>query len=205
MKEREGERLSKNDYRTRVTKMLIREAFTALLKSRPIQSITVKELCGKAGINRGTFYAHYTDIYDLLDKMEDEMTADFRKALEPLLDSGEKELTPLNITTGVFQCLKDNADICTVTLGPYGDKEFAARLIQIGQENCVETYTRYFEGATPEQIEYFYAFVSAGCIGVLEKWLAEGMAGSAQDIAAMTEDIMMSGIGFLKNKGSRHI
>lgn len=190
--------MSKNDYRTRVTKMLIREAFMALLKEKPIQNITVKELCTEAGINRGTFYAHYTDIYDLLEKVEDEMTKDFRNALEPLLSVKEQELTPLNITTEVFQCLKDNVDICTVTLGPYGDKEFAARLIQIGQEKCVETYTRYFEGATPRQIEYFYAFVSAGCIAVLEKWLAEGMSGSAQEIAAMTEDIMMSGIGFLK-------
>ncbi|BDF33384.1 TetR family transcriptional regulator [Lachnospiraceae bacterium] len=193
--------MSRNDYRVKVTRMLIRKAFTALLGEKPIQSITVKELCLKAGINRGTFYAHYTDIYDLLEKMEDEMTADFRKALEPLLSTGSGELTPLYITTGVFQCLKDNADICTVTLGPYGDKEFAARLIQMGQEKCVETYTRYFEEATPRQIEYFYAFVSAGCIGVLEKWLAEGMAGSARDIAALTEDIMMFGIGCLKNQG----
>ena len=193
--------MSRNDYRTRVTRMLIRKAFTALLGEKPIQSITVKELCLKAGINRGTFYAHYTDIYDLLEKMEDEMTADFRKALEPLLSTGGGELTPLYITTGVFQCLKDNADIGTVTLGPYGDKEVAARLIKMGQEKCVETYTRYFEEATPRQIEYFYAFVSAGCIGVLEKWLAEGMAGSARDIAALTEDIMMSGIGCLKKQG----
>lgn len=194
--------MSKNDYRARVTRMLIRKAFTALLGEKPIQSITVKELCLKAGINRGTFYGHYTDIYDLLEKMEDEMTADFRKALEPLLSTGGGELTPLHITTGVFQCLKDNADICTVTLGPYGDKEFAARLIQMGQERCVETYTRYFADATPGQIEYFYAFVSAGCIGVLEKWLAEGMSGSAREIAAMTEDIMMSGIGCLKKRGA---
>ena len=57
-----------NDHRTRVTKMLIRKAFTSLLSQKPIQSISVKELCELAGINRGTFYSHYTDIYDLLRK-----------------------------------------------------------------------------------------------------------------------------------------
>lgn len=56
------------DYRTRVTKMLIRKAFTDMLKEKPIQSITIKELCETAGINRGTFYSHYSDIYDLLEK-----------------------------------------------------------------------------------------------------------------------------------------
>ena len=78
------------DYRTRVTKMLIRKAFTDMLKEKPIQSITIKELCETAGINRGTFYSHYSDIYDLLEKMEEEMMADFIKALEPLLETIKK-------------------------------------------------------------------------------------------------------------------
>ena len=47
-----------NDRRTRVTRLLIRRAFTELLRRKPIQSITVKELCEEAGINRGTFYLH---------------------------------------------------------------------------------------------------------------------------------------------------
>lgn len=38
--------------------MLIRRAFTTLLRQKPIQSISVKELCELAEINRGTFYAH---------------------------------------------------------------------------------------------------------------------------------------------------
>ena len=62
-----------NDHRTRVTKILIRKAFTDLLKKKPIQSISIKELCEAAQINRGTFYTHYADIYDLLEKMEEEM------------------------------------------------------------------------------------------------------------------------------------
>ena len=47
--------MKKNDHRTRVTKMLIRKAFTDQLRQKPIQSITVKALCDAAGINRGTF------------------------------------------------------------------------------------------------------------------------------------------------------
>lgn len=58
--------MAKSDQRTRLTKMLIRKAFTELLREKPVQNITVKELCQTAGINRGTFYSHYTDIYDLL-------------------------------------------------------------------------------------------------------------------------------------------
>lgn len=184
-----------NDHRVRVTKMLIRKAFTALIRQKPIQSISIKELCETASINRGTFYSHYTDIYDLQEKMQKSMLSDFQKALEPLLNS--KECTPLKITTGVFQCIKDNADICTMTLGPFGDKEFAARLIRVGQEKCLESYSKFYAGASHKQIEFFYAFVSAGCIGLLQKWLLEDRNSSAEEIAKMAEDIMMHGIGFL--------
>lgn len=185
-----------SDHRTRVTRMLIRRAFTDLLRQKPIQSISIKELCAVAGINRGTFYSHYSDIYDLLHKMEEEMTGDFLRALEPLL-TGDGELSPVAITAGIFQCLKDNADICTVTLGDYGDKEFAWRLINIGREKCVAAYSKYFSTASPKQIDYYYAFVSAGCIGLLQKWLAEGMVSSAREMAELAESFMVRGMGAL--------
>lgn len=189
-----------NDHRTRVTRMLIRKAFTELLRQKPIQDISIRELCAVAGINRGTFYLHYKDIYDLRDQIEEEMMADFQKALSPLLET-EQDVSPVKITTGIFQCLKDNADLCTVTLGDYGDKAFAYRLVNIGREKCLDAYSRFFASATPKQIEFFYAFVSAGCIGLLQKWLAEGMVTGAQEVAAMAEDIMMYGMGFFQKKG----
>lgn len=190
--------MKKNDHRTRVTKMLIRRAFTDLLRQKPIQSITVKSLCDAAGINRGTFYAHYDDIYDLLHKVESEMMQDLEMALKPLLDMEAADLTHLRITTEIFRCLRDNADICTVTLGPYGDKSFAQRLLQIGREKYAETYTRCFPEATQKQIDMYYTFMSAGSIGLLEDWLADGMTMSAEEMAETVETLMTQGIGFLR-------
>ena len=192
--------MKKNDNRTRVTKMLIRKAFTDQLRQKPIQSITVKALCDAAGINRGTFYAHYNDIYDLLEQVEAEMMQDLETAFKPLLETETADLTQLRITAEIFRCLRDNADICTVTLGPYGDKSFAQRLIQIGREKCVETYTRCFPDATPKQIELYYTFMSAGSIGLLESWLADGMTMTAEELAAAAEALMTQGIGFLHGK-----
>ena len=186
------------DQRTRMTKMLIRKAFTELLEQKPIQNISIRELCELAGINRGTFYAHYQDIYDLLEQIEEEMTKDFEKSLEPLLEIEGEKLTPVQITTGVFQCLKDNADICTVTLGDYGDKEFALRLVGMGREKCLEAYSKYFARASQKEIEFFYAFASSGCIGLLRQWLKEGMKTNAEEVAFMAENLMMYGLGFLE-------
>ena len=45
------------DHRVRVTKTLIRKAFTELLTKKPIQSISINELCELPGINLETLYA----------------------------------------------------------------------------------------------------------------------------------------------------
>ena len=185
------------DHRTRVTKMLIRRAFTDLLRVKPVQSISIKELCEKAGVNRGTFYAHYASVHDLLMQMEDEMLSEINEVLALLLPEDGGDVSSLRISTELFQCLKDNADLCTVTLGDFGDKSFAMRMLNMGWEKCFDAYSRYFRDASPKQIAYFYAFVSEGCIGLLRRWLREGMTTSAEDIAALAEKLMLQGASAL--------
>ena len=53
------------DHRSRITRLLIRRALTELLRQKPLQSITVKELCEVAGINRGTFYKLFTQRFGM--------------------------------------------------------------------------------------------------------------------------------------------
>ena len=197
--------MQETDSRTKLTQSLIRQAFTGLLQQKHIQRITVKELCQKAGINRSTFYAHYMDIYDLLQKLEEDMVEDFQRALKPLLagvpdpgpGTGMEEPSLLEIITGIYQCLRDNVDICTVTLGEYGDKAFAVRLLSLGWESCLAAYSNHLWGASPRQLEYFYAFVSNGHIGLLQKWLEEGMTTSVEEMAQMAQNIMLHGMDFL--------
>ena len=152
--------MKSRDHRARVTQILIQKALTKLLREKPIHRISVKELCEEAGINRGTFYAHYTDIYDLLKQMEDDLVADLQKAMEPLMREDAQEPTLVGITSVIFRCLKENADICAVTLGPYGDREFVGRLLDSARESCLAVYARNFD-ATPWQLECYYAFASA--------------------------------------------
>ncbi len=187
-----------NDHRVRVTRMLLRKAFLELLSRKPIQSISVRELCEEAGINRGTFYAHYKDIYDLRKQIETEMLSDFQKALEPLLAEKMERITPTDITAGIFQCLRDNSDICAATLGKYGDRDFLAHLIDLGRDSCIKGYSEYFRAASLREIELFYSFVSAGCIALLQNWIDRGMTEPSEKIAAAAEEIMMKGIGFLE-------
>ena len=51
---------------TMMTKQIIKDSFWELYKEKKIENITVKDITQKAGFNRSTFYAYFTDVYDIL-------------------------------------------------------------------------------------------------------------------------------------------
>lgn len=64
------------DLRVKKTKRAIRSAFYELIKEKPLEKITVKEIAERAEINKTTFYAHYETVYDLVDQLEQEAVAE---------------------------------------------------------------------------------------------------------------------------------
>lgn len=61
-------------------------AFWKLYEKKPIEKISVRELCEIAGYNRTTFYNYYIDIYDLLEYAIEDLTQPIKDALEKIDD-----------------------------------------------------------------------------------------------------------------------
>ena len=61
--------MRKTDARIRYTQRILKESFLILLKQKPVNKITVKEVCEMAELNRATFYAHYSDCFALLESI----------------------------------------------------------------------------------------------------------------------------------------
>ncbi len=66
----------KNNKRSQVTdEHIIRAVYRAIAEEhKPLARITVREICEETGINRSTFYAHYQDVYDVVEKTEKNMS-----------------------------------------------------------------------------------------------------------------------------------
>ncbi|QNO15346.1 TetR/AcrR family transcriptional regulator [Alkalicella caledoniensis] len=58
---------------TAQTKQNLMDAFWNLYCEKRIEKITVKEITNKAGYNRGTFYEYFTDVYNVLDEIENSL------------------------------------------------------------------------------------------------------------------------------------
>ena len=109
--------MAKNmDRRIRKTRAQLRQGLAELLKEKSIKEITVKELVEKVDINRSTFYLHYTDIYDMMEKIENELTGE----IEDLIHT--HPVSPFNedsfpFIEDIFSILAENRDICAALLG----------------------------------------------------------------------------------------
>src|SRR5512138_993065 len=57
----------KLDPRVKRTRLLLEQAFMDLIQEKGFQAVTVQDITERAGVNRATFYAHFTDKYALLD------------------------------------------------------------------------------------------------------------------------------------------
>ena len=95
------------DRRVRRTRARLQQAMLELLQEKDVRSITVQELTQRADVNRGTFYAHYKDVFDLLDQMEEELFQRLSSLLSAYSPQDlQKGLTPL--LTDVFRFVRDD-------------------------------------------------------------------------------------------------
>ena len=63
----------KAEYKSAIrSRKLIRRAFVELVLEKGSEKITVKSIVERAEVSRGTFYAHYADIYEVIEEIENE-------------------------------------------------------------------------------------------------------------------------------------
>jgi AcrR family transcriptional regulator len=190
MREREMESRS-----VRRTKDKLKRGLAELLRKKPVKSIKVRELADLVDINRGTFYLYYKDIYDLVEKIENEMFEDFYEIVR-LKEAGVEAPSP--VMTDVFSFLAENADLCLVLIGPNGDLEFVNRLKDLVRERCLYYWTKIYNAKSTKYFEHFYAFFIYGCIGMFEEWLKTGMKETPEEMADILDKMIMNGVKALE-------
>ena len=87
-----------------------------LMSEKSVKDISVRELAAIADINRGTFYIHYKDVYDLLSSLEDEL-ADGLTVVCRRHNANDSEGKTYPYLMELYQFIQQNSDLCHVLLG----------------------------------------------------------------------------------------
>ena len=101
----------KKEYRSAVrSRRMIRQAFMELLGEKPFEKITVSDIVKRADINRSTFYAHYPDIYGLVEEILDEVM-DFTQQFRGQLQFGSFFQDPRPVLDSIVRLLEENQEL----------------------------------------------------------------------------------------------
>lgn len=175
--------VGREDKRVRRTKKLLRQALTKLMRQKEFKSITVTDVVREADINRGTFYAHYRDVYDLREKIESEMIADFSSMLEGIRTNTAASLTPVLKRTVDY--LEENREVVIGLIGKGEENGFGKKLIHV-----IECYYTGHDRFKAHESGYSARFIATGVVGALEKWITEPEPLPKTEMSALMERLL---------------
>ncbi|MGG7144403.1 TetR/AcrR family transcriptional regulator [Clostridium nigeriense] len=171
------------------TKTIIKNVFTQLLIEKGFNSLTVSDITRISNINRGTFYLHYVDKYDLLEQLENEIISELTNIL--LKDSeynlnNPLELIPYSSILNALYYVKEDFEFIMALIGNKGDSAFVEKFKDIikklieSRVNKSNSLSLSMKGIPND---YANEILLSSIISVILLWIRKGGVESPEDIA----------------------
>lgn len=152
------------------------------------EKITVREITARAGYNRGTFYEYFTDVYHLLDEIEN--------AVIPSVE----ELPPFATDTGTvgvplenfMQLYEANSKYYAVLLSEKGDPAFAAKLKSRIKQSLLTLFAD--DHADSAELDYALEYILSAMIGVMSYWFSQGQSIPKEQLIALIHRLIEHGM-----------
>ena len=157
-----GGYMKKSDARVRYTQRVLKESFLSLLRNKPVNKITVKEVCELAELNRATFYSHYSDCFDLMEKIEREILDAFEQSLR-LIEGFD--VTAL--ISAIYAIIERHKDACRVLIFIGASPSLLGRMIELAKKTSIETWKRQLFNASDAELDMLYMHLSNGLMNVV--------------------------------------
>lgn len=170
------------DPRIKRTLNLIRDALISLIDEKGFDHITVQDITERAEINRATFYRHYQDKYDLLDKIVDEILDQFQSAFQLPSDFEVQHFvkdydTPPDSFIRQFEQIANHFQFYKVMLGPKGLPGFSFRLESIIRDSLAHRsmIAQPLDSQVGIPREIIVRYVTSAHLGIIMYWLENDM------------------------------
>lgn len=164
--------MTKEDQRTRITKEIFRRTLIDLLKEKNLHRITVTELCRQAELSRATFYAYYVDIFDLFEKIENDV---YQKLATFLSENDSNESRLENIVSYVGE----HDQLFSILLSVDISNDFTRSIIKLSRAFSNPNVTR------TNIYDYLEDYAVSGSTSVLLHWLQNEKRESPQAISQL--------------------
>lgn len=178
------------------TKTDIRKTFIELLNTKGFDNLTVSDIARGSKINRGTFYLHYVDKYDLMEKLEMEIIYDLKQIM--LLDNDITsidqnkpiDLIPYNRIVNALHYIKDDFSFIAALSGKGGDHNFPGLIKDVLKETIqakINTFDHFQFSRKDIPEEYAIEILLSGIVAIILVWIHKGGIEAPEEIGRMIE------------------
>lgn len=179
------------------TRQKIIDAFWDICLEKDLNKVSVIAITKRMGCNRSTFYEYFTDVFDLLHQVEDEMIDALMVQLKDKFSDG----IPVSLQTLSQECaniLGRFDDKLFYLLSAKGDPAFSSRF-----KNCFlkEILELFDFGDKNPYAEYILTFCYSAILGIRLYWYENDCERNLEEVISITQTLVATGaLGFIGKK-----
>ncbi len=188
----------KEDRRTRKTKAQIKVALIELMAQKDITKISVKEIAERADINRGTFYLHYYDIYDVLEQIQNE----FIETINQILDECPPHAilnTPLILFEKITTIIEKDLPYYRKMMSNKYSFELHEKIKGIITDKLTTGSPLYADYAKDPRYRFAVVYIVSGTCDYFREWILSENRVPLSELNAIIEKLILGGLTGLQN------
>lgn len=168
----------KESRRVKMTKSCIKTALLEILESKPLNKISVTDVCKLADVNRSTFYSYYEDVQSLVYEIETDLLNQLPVSTPMDIDTDARFATELE---NFLEFIKANKSMFNFIMFQLSGEEFTARQVQY----IAKRYQSRAAKSDNLRLKYSYSYCIYGTIGVVKDWIKAGFPLSCKDLSVL--------------------
>ena len=186
-----AERIKSEHKNASRSRYLIKRAYGELLNEKDPKKITVTDIVERADISRGTFYAHYLDVYDLNMAIQNNMLSTLDKAIN-IIGIENLIIDPTNAVTSGLKYLEENKSYIGLFVNSSQGNALISRIVSYIQDKIFSVIDERFHSYENEKIKLFTLYTLGAYKAVINAWFAGSLKYSAEECAKKLVQIYMT-------------
>ena len=182
------------DLRVVKTIEAIKSAFEELICEKDYDKITVKELCGRARINKKTFYHYYETLDFLLAELQTELSSSYLERIKDF--SLPEDLDKVNREFFLYSAEQGLAYEKITCSGTY----HAIRDDMVENVNTAGwSKSARYQNLTGYEKKLLMGFINNAVLNAYRQWVEEGKKLPLEEVIKLTNRLVLGGVnGFFK-------
>ncbi len=190
--------MKEDSRRVRMTKTLLHKGLIEALRSKPLDKITVTEICDYADVNRSTYYSYFSDPFDQIVQYERSIGESIREQLEEALqdDMSTQEKCFTLFSSALKELGKIKDEFKVLVSGKVDLSIIKEILNDFWEPVFFETRGSFDDLDITDQYRFFYS--ASGCFMMISNWFTDdsGKSISAEELANMLTKFSMNCYNF---------